>query len=276
MADKSKISWTESTWNPILGCAKVSAGCDNCYAIRDAHRMRSNPNEKVAAAYEGLTVVQNGRPNWSGKVRYLPERLDQPLRWKRPRRIFVNSMSDIAHEDVSQEAFNAILDMMLKADWHTYQVLTKRPERLLRLLEPVLLRADLPDEILPPHIWLGVSVENVKAMERIPPMMQFPSHVAWLSLEPLLEPLPNLPLDGINWVVIGGESGTLNGAHRARPMAEQWVEDILGQCRRARVAAYVKQLGTQWAARYESGHRAGADPAEWPEWLRVREYPENK
>lgn len=278
MGDHSKISWTEATWNPILGCSKVSEGCRECYAIRDAHRMACNPNPKVAAAYEGLTVIQNGRPNWTGEVRYLPDRLDQPYRWKRPRRIFVNSMSDIAHEGVKQEWFNNILLAMLENPRHTFQVLTKRPGELREMLR--ISRLGVPylnhHSTLPGNIWLGASIENQKALDRLPAVKSFPAQVRWLSLEPLLEPLgEDLDMGGIDWVVVGGESGAMRGPHTARPMEEWWVEQIIRQCRKQEVPVYVKQMGTVWADRHGATSKAGAYPNEWPEWLRVRvrEYP---
>lgn len=275
MGDRSKIAWTEATWNPIVGCSKVSAGCDQCYAIRDAHRMAANPNPKIKAVYEGLTVIQNGRPNWSGEVRFLPDRLDQPLRWKRPRRVFVNSMSDLAHEGVTQAMFDGILHTMVRARQHTYQILTKRPERLLSLLSSSVAFDWEASSHMPAHIWLGASVENKAAQKRIPTVAEFPAQVRWLSLEPLLEPLPNLNLEGIDWVVIGGESGLVGcGPHSARPMEEDWVEEIIAQCREMRVPGFVKQMGSVWAKKHGSDHRAGAYPEEWPPHLRMREYPD--
>lgn len=282
MADNSKIAWTDASWNPILGCTRVSEGCRNCYAQNYAHRMSFNPNPKIKAAYEGLTMLQNGRPNWTGVVRYLPERLDQPLRWKRPRRIFVNSMSDIGHEEVSPEAFGAIFDMMLQADWHTYQVLTKRP-RYLGMMTRLWMRDRGLSWLLPSHIWLGASVEDKSALDRVQAVEgSLPARVRWLSLEPLLGPLPNLPLGGIDWVVIGGESGRVHttpaersdGVRAAREMKPEWVSDIIEQCRSTGTPVFVKQMGSQWAWLCGYRHKAGADPTEWPEDLRAREYPQ--
>src|SRR6478735_7992119 len=134
MASNSSIEWTETTWNPITGCTKVSPGCDNCYAIREAHRLSGNPNQPVRNAYKGTTRRLNGRTNWTGLVHTISSRLDQPLQWRKPRRIFVNSMSDLFHEDVPTSYVHAVADVMKEADWHTYQVLTKRAGRLRQML----------------------------------------------------------------------------------------------------------------------------------------------
>lgn len=195
MAQNSKIEWTDATWNPILGCDKISPGCKNCYAIRTAHRLQSNPNPKVAKAFEGLTVIQGGQPNWTGRVNFVEERLNEPLRWGKPKRIFVNSQSDLFHDGVSEDTLQKIFKVMCQAKQHVFQVLTKRPARMLAFLS----RWDSMTRDFGPlwpntwpqrHIWLGVSCENQQtADERIPLLLQTPVAVRWVSAEPLLGPI---------------------------------------------------------------------------------------
>lgn len=197
MGDKSKIEWTEASWNPIVGCSKVSEGCRNCYAIRAANRMNGN-----VEAYRGLTVMKNGRSEWTGAMRFIEERLLQPLKWQRPRMIFVNSMSDLFHEDVSNDVIKKIFAVMAAAKQHKFQVLTKRPERMKEFLQSYRISqvrkyGDLSDNdgfdadsfiAWPlPNVWLGVSVEDQKtADERIPLLLQTPAAIRWISAEPLL------------------------------------------------------------------------------------------
>ena len=234
MASNSSIEWTETTWNPVTGCTKVSPGCDNCYAIRQAHRLAGNPNLAVQRAYGETTQRLNGRTNWSGLVRTIPARLEQPLRWNKPRRIFVNSMSDLFHEDVPTTFVLAVSEVMKAADWHTYQVLTKRAERLRELLEK-----DLRSYAELKHIWWGVSVENRRhGLKRIGELRRAPAAVRFLSIEPLLEDLGEIDLTGIHWVIVGGESGP-----RSRPMKQSWLESIRDQCAAAGVAFFFKQWG---------------------------------
>ena len=234
MASNSSIEWTETTWNPITGCTKISPGCDNCYAIRDAHRLAGNPNRAVLEAYAGTTHRLNGRTNWTGVVRTIDSRLEQPLLWKKPRRIFVNSMSDLFHEDVPTSYVRAVADVMERADWHTYQVLTKRAGRLRRMLSN-----DLRVHAALRHIWWGVSVENKQhGFPRIDELREAPASVRFLSVEPLLEDLGEIDLTGIHWVIVGGESGP-----QSRPMQPYWVESIRDQCASAGVAFFFKQWG---------------------------------
>lgn len=213
MAEKSNIEWTDATWNPVLGCDKISPGCKGCYAIRTAWRLQHNPNPKVAKAFEGLTVIQGGQPNWTGRVNFIPERLKEPLRWKKSHRIFVNSQSDLFHDGVSEEQIDQVFAVMGLARQHTFQILTKRPARMLEQLLR-LSRNIAPLEkaaraigytfkfggvdgqqhsLLPfplPNVWLGVSVENQQyADERIPLLLQTPAAVRWISAEPLLGPI---------------------------------------------------------------------------------------
>ncbi|MDX9971956.1 MAG: phage Gp37/Gp68 family protein [FCB group bacterium] len=214
MATQSSIEWTESTWNPVTGCTKVSPGCKHCYAERMAKRLQAMGQTSYANGFK-LTLQEHN--------------LELPLSWKRPQRIFVNSMSDLFHKNVPTEFILRVFDVMRRANWHRFQVLTKRSERLAQL-----------NAILPwaPHIWMGVSVENAEYTYRIDHLRQTRADVKFLSLEPLLGPLPDLNLDGIHWAILGGESGP-----GARPMAEEWVKDIRDQCVRAGVAFFFKQWG---------------------------------
>ena len=214
MAHGSSIEWTESTWNPVTGCTKVSAGCKNCYAERMAERLQAMGQANYANGFD---------------VTLQPHMLDLPLKWKRPQTVFVNSMSDLFHSRVPSSYVDQVFSIMRLANWHRFQVLTKRSERLLKL-----------DQRLKwaPNIWMGVSVETSQYYSRIDDLRATRSHVKFLSLEPLLGPLPNLNLDGIDWVIVGGESGP-----KARPMDEDWVIDIRDQCNRAQVPFFFKQWG---------------------------------
>jgi protein gp37 len=214
MATKSTIEWTESTWNPITGCTKISPGCKYCYAERMAKRLKAM-----------------GQANYSGgfKLSLQEHAVELPLTWKKSRTIFVNSMSDLFHKAVPLEFILQVFDVMCRADWHLYQILTKRSERLLEL-----------DSQLswPSHIWMGVSVENSDYVYRIDHLRQTNAQTKFLSLEPLLGPLPDLNLTGIDWVIVGGESGP-----GARPMKPDWVMDIRDQCIATRVPFFFKQWG---------------------------------
>ena len=253
MVTQTKIEWTESTWNPVRGCTRVSEGCRFCYAERIASRFA-----REGLAYEGLAKMTKAGPRWTNRIQRVPHLLDQPLKWKRPRLIFVNSMSDLFHEDVSFAYIQKVFDVMKRADWHQFQVLTKRAERLAELS---------PQLVWPPNIWMGVSVESVDYTFRIDCLRGTAAQIKFLSLEPLLGRLGNLRLDGIDWVIVGGESGT-----DARPMEEEWVVDIRDQCLDASVALFVKQMGTDWARKQGRG-RKGDKMSEWPADLRIRDYP---
>jgi protein gp37 len=219
VSDRSAIEWTDATWNPVRGCVKVSPGCKHCYAETFAERFRGVPGHPFEQGFD---------------VRLVPEKLEEPLRWRRPRRIFVNSMSDLFQEDVPTEYIAAVGRIMERAHWHTYQVLTKRHERMRKLL-----CGELSWMGLLPHVWFGVSVENRRhGLPRIRALRETPVAIAFLSIEPLLEDLGPLDLAGIDWVIVGGESG-----HRARPMREEWVLSIRDECRRARVPFFFKQWG---------------------------------
>ena len=214
MSTNSGIEWTESTWNPVTGCSKVSPGCKHCYAERMAMRLKAMGQPKYANGF---------------KLALHEDKLEQPLDWRKPGIIFVNSMSDLFHQDVPLSFIHKVFDVMRCASWHTFQVLTKRSRRLLELN---------PEIDWPSNVWMGVSVENQDYAFRIEHLRQTDAQIKFLSLEPLLGPLPGLNLSGIDWVIVGGESGP-----GARPMAEEWVVDIRDQCRVARVPFFFKQWG---------------------------------
>ena len=272
MSDDSRIEWTDATWNPVVGCSKVSEGCRHCYAMKVAHRNAAMGSER----YKGLTEKCSSGVEWNGTVQTVPQVLDQPLRWKRPRKIFVNSMSDLFHPDVPFEFIRDVFLVMGKAHQHTFQILTKRPERMLEWFQWMPGYGDAMhgggsmtthEEILSwplPNVWLGVSVENQQtADERIPLLLQVPAAVRWLSMEPLLGPVniekylmvsitdigndrdPNINID---WVVVGGESGS-----RARPMHPDWVRSIQHQCYNRWCWFFFKQWG-EWKPVHHVSH----------------------
>lgn len=323
------IAWTDRTWNPVRGCSRVSAGCGGasgvggCYAEKMAGRF-SGPG----MPYEGLVRIGKNGARWTGVVRLIPERLGDPLRWQRPRRIFVNSMSDLFHEALPFEAIAAVFGVMAASARHTFQILTKRPERAAEFFAWTAQRrgdrwreatGEWPTDAcldwarngcpVLPNVWIGVSVEDqATADERIPALLSLPAAVRFVSYEPALGPVdfthiapPGFPLDvydalrgtyrrGIDiscldWVIVGGESG-----FGARPFNLAWARSVVRQCRAAKVACFVKQLGAltidsdadEWrdgfvvgkfTARVPHGDRAGADPSEWPADLRVQEFP---
>lgn len=224
MTANSKIEWTDSTWNPTRGCSRVSPGCEHCYAERMAHRL-SGPGRP----YEGLTRLTPGGPRWTGELRIVEDLVEAPLRWRRPRRVFVNSMSDLFHEHMPVDEIARIFRVMERASWHTFQILTKRSQRL-RALAPM-----LP---WPANVWIGVSIEAPKELRRADDLRTVPSAIRFLSLEPLLEPLPSIKLTGIDWVIVGGESGPA-----ARPMHPDWVRDLRDRCVDEAVAFFFKQWG---------------------------------
>jgi protein gp37 len=312
VSGETGIEWTDTTWNPVVGCSVVSPGCEHCYAARMDHRLRGIAGEE----WKPWTA-----PNAAYNVRLHPERLTAPLHWRKPRRVFVNSMSDLFHEQVPDEFIDRVFAVMALTPQHTYQVLTKRPERMREYLtsprhgEPVETFVELEKDRISteawglgqflgawplPNVWLGVSCEDQRrADERIPLLLQTPAAVRFISAEPLLGPIdlrtgvyaklgtgtkPNstvmegwsgTTLEGLDWVIVGGESGP-----GARPCDEGWVFDIVQQCRAAGVAAFVKQLGTNsgwslggvWVATHRKD-RKGGNPSEWPEDLRHREFP---
>jgi protein gp37 len=225
MATNSPIEWTEATWNPIVGCTIISPGCTNCYAMRMAARLEAMGQPK----YSDVTRKTGGRAKWNGHINFDYASLELPKTWKRGRIIFVNSMSDLFHEAVPLEFIKHVFATMLAAPQHTYQVLTKRAERVEELSQ------HLP---WPDHIWLGVSVENEDYIYRIDHLRRTNAAVKFLSLEPLLGPLDALNLTGIDWAIAGGESGP-----KARPMKVEWVRSIRDQCIEANVAFHFKQWG---------------------------------
>ena len=253
------IEWTNKTWNPIRGCSRVSEGCRNCYAERVAARFGG-----PGLPYEGLTT-KDGR--WNGKVVVVEEHLADPLRWKKPRRIFVNSMSDLFHENVSDETIDQIFSVMVQCPQHIFQVLTKRPERMQSYMESCQMGADDVGGRFPwDNVWLGVSVEDQKsADERIPHLLRTPAAVRWLSVEPMLGPVdlakagwnfhdfdPEFDVQ-IQWVVCGGESGA-----GARPMHPAWARSLRDQCVAAGTPFFMKQMDKKQPI---------------PEDLLIREYP---
>jgi protein gp37 len=219
VSDRSAIEWTDATWNPVRGCVKVSPGCKHCYAERFAERFRGVPDHPFEQGFD---------------LRLVPEKLEEPLRWRTPRRIFVNSMSDLFQEGVPEAYVAEVGRVMQRAHWHTFQVLTKRHQRMGELLS-----GDLAWMGQLPNVWYGVSVENRRyGLPRLRTLRETPARLRFLSIEPLLEDLGQLDLAGIGWVILGGESGP-----GARPMREEWAVRIRDACRRARVAFFFKQWG---------------------------------
>ncbi len=207
MAQGSSIEWTEATWNPVAGCTPVSPGCLNCYAARMALRLQYIGEASGCAKYEGTSKIHNGRPVFTGRVNLDEGSLDLPRRWKKPRLIFVNSMSDLFHDAVPLEFIERVFRVMEECARHTFQVLTKRPERTLELAD------SLP---WPKNVWMGTSVENALYVDRVDKLRAVPAQVRFLSCEPLIGPIRRLPLKGIHWVIVGGESGPGGEAHRTR------------------------------------------------------------
>jgi protein gp37 len=218
MANGTQIEWTDATWNPVTGCSKITAGCDNCYAERFSERFRGVPDHPFENGFD-LTLR--------------PARLTQPLSWKAPRRIFVNSMSDLFHKEVPRPFIDKVFDTMEKANWHTFQVLTKRSSLLTRYLNQ-----RYATSLAPSHIWLGVSVEDAKNAVRIKHLKAARASVKFVSFEPLIAAVGAIDLSGIDWAIVGGESGP-----RARPMEEAWALELRDQCRVQNVAFFFKQWG---------------------------------
>lgn len=214
MPTKTDIEWTEMTWNPVTGCTKISQGCKHCYAERMTKR---------------LTAMGSDRYRNGFAVTLQPDLLEVPLKWRQPRVVFVNSMSDLFHEEVPESYIRRVFETMVVARQHTFQILTKRAERLATLA---------PRLPWPANVWMGVSVEDSRVIDRVGYLQKVPAAVRFLSLEPLIGPLEGLPLKGIDWAIVGGESGP-----HARPMRKEWVSSILRQCRAAGVAFFFKQWG---------------------------------
>ncbi len=296
MGDKSKISWTDATWNPITGCTRVSEGCRHCYAEQlSATRLKESPR------YQGLAIMTPAGPRWTGKIKLHHELLVQPLHWKKPRRIFVNSMSDLFHIEVPWGFIDQIFAVMAACPQHTFQILTKRGVGMNLWYEMAERR--VRNTVIPgtrgregtdghhvsmprwplPNVWLGVSVENQENCGRISQLLKTAAAVRFVSFEPLLGPIEMryrwLPAAGdatgaIDWVIVGGESG-----NAARPFDLAWAESIRDQCR-GRCAFFFKQAGSRpeittaaGVAPVELKSRSGSDPEEWPDDLRIQEFP---
>lgn len=276
------IEWTNKTWNPLVGCSKISEGCRNCYAIKEAHRLAGNPNPKISSVYQGLTERRGDRTEWTGLVKFIPERLEVPLKTRKPTMWFVNSMSDLFHESVTDEQIARIWDVMAATPQHVYQVLTKRPQRMLEWVKrcshhpqqwSITHNGNQPmpygDGIIVgdaekwplPNVWLGVTVENQKAAdERIPLLLQTPAAVRFLSCEPLLEEvdlqlwarqtLKGLQLEGLpqqGEIVEPGIDWVIVGGEsgsKARECHTHWIQSLVRQCNDAHIPCFVKQMGS--------------------------------
>ncbi len=237
MADKSAIEWTDATWNPVTGCTKISPGCKNCYAERLAERLQAMGNPRYR---NGFTLTLH------------PDQVDLPLRWRSPKRIFVNSMSDLFHEDIPDEFIQTVFQVMNDAHWHNFQVLTKRAERLARLA---------PALHWTTNIWQGVSVESAAYVTRMDYLRQVPAAIRFVSIEPLLSAIPNLSLNGIDWVIVGGESGPYR-----RPPTPNWVQEIRDLCTKANVAFFFKQWGGRTS-------KSGGNVLDGKTWLQYPKVP---
>lgn len=268
----TSIQWTDKTWNPVRGCSRVSQGCVNCYAEQIAARF-SGPSQP----FQGFAGRVNGHAAWTGGVELIESALDAPLRWRKPARIFVNSMSDLFHEGLADSDIFKVFVVMAACERHTFQILTKRASRMASWV-----RAVNPDGFPswpPSNVWLGVSVEDQKtADERIPHLLATPAAKRFVSYEPALDAVNFTPwLESLDWIIVGGESGL-----GARPFNIAWAEETLAQCKAAGVACFVKQLGANvilecrgvgWF--FQSlKDRKGGNMEEWPPDLRVREFPE--
>ena len=321
---KTTIAWTNRTWNPIRGCSRISSGCSRCYAEAIAARF-SKPGQPFEGFAErrlvGVTGEEDGRieGRWTGRVELIPEKLDEPLRWRKPARVFVNSMSDLFHESLTSHEIGRVFATMANAPRHTFQILTKRPKRMLNffmemsLVEAPLILTRSAGKWPLPNVWLGVSVEDQKtADERIPLLLKTPAAVRFVSYEPALgtvdfrwggaslpEFAPHRPLPTVDWLIVGGESGP-----GAWPCDLAWIRSAVRQCKESGTAAFVKQAGStpvdsdricgtfspfdaRSIARTAAlgldpenppnlvllKDRKGGDPSEWPEDLRVREFP---
>lgn len=286
------IQWTNRVWNPVRGCSRVSKGCVNCYAERQALRFAGRVNEQQGAGpFAGFVQITNGHPQWTGKVQIVEKHVADPLRWLDPQMIFVNSMSDLWHEKLSLDDDADIYAVMAAANWHTYQVLTKRPEIRLDAFQNPKFAEEVEERAIDiianwegragwvgwkfqwplPNVWEGVSVEDQRNKGRIDLLRQTPAAVRFLSIEPLLEDIGHLDLRSIHWVIVGGESGP-----SARPFDIAWARNIVEQCKAAGVACFVKQVGAhviQDGERRRKADRKGGDWHEWPHDIRVREFP---
>lgn len=223
----TQIEWTDATWNPVAGCSITTAGCTHCYAMEMAKRLEAMGVKK----YGGLTRRRGGRTVWTGVVKEDRAALALPRTWKKPRRIFVNSMSDLFHERVSETFIMEVWQVMRDTPRHHYQILTKRPERMAEVVSATI-------QTVLPNVWLGTSVENVDVVGRIEHLRRTPAAIRFISFEPLIGPVGRLKLAGIHWAIVGGESGSA-----ARPIREAWIDEIYAQCRRSHTAFFFKQWG---------------------------------
>lgn len=227
MASLSEIEWTDATWNPVSGCKIISPGCTNCYAMRMAARLQSMQHP----SYVGSVRKSGDRYVWTGKLQMLDKVLDAPLKWKKPKRIFVNSMSDLFQDGVPSEYIAKVWKVMQKAHWHHYQILTKRPDNMERVIREM----NLP---YLPQVWLGTSVESEEFNFRIDDLRQIKDHIKFISFEPLIASVGNANLRNIDWAIIGGESGP-----KSRPIEEKWVDEIKASCDEQGTAFFFKQWG---------------------------------
>lgn len=253
MSQKSDIEWTDSTWNPVSGCSKVSPGCAHCYAERLSLRFGHSKLPWTPANAAENVVLHDAR-------------LVIPLSWREPRMIFVNSMSDLFHELVPDEFIARVFETMRIASHHTYQILTKRPERMRDWFGTDAGRPWSEEPL--PNVWLGTSIELNRWAHRASALRETPAAIRFISAEPLLGPLPDLDLAGIDWLIVGGESGSNH-----RPMDLEWARDIRDRCQAAGTSFFFKQLGGTLAKAASSRDRKGVDPADWPPDLRLREMP---
>lgn len=272
MSDNSAIQWTETTWNPTTGCDRISPGCDHCYALVMAKRLKAMGQEKYQ---------NDGDPRTSGPgfgLAVHPDTLDTPLDWRKPRLVFVNSMSDLFHARVPEPFIGGVWNTMALTRRHTYQILTKRSPRMRRVLtkwedagcywrkNDLIWCGPVPWPLA--NVWLGASIEEDEYARRADDLRETPAAIRFLSLEPLIGPLPSLSFEGIDWTIIGGESGK-----DARPLDLGWVRDLMDRARDAGSAVFVKQLGAIWG-REHGADSHGGDWSFWPDDLRIREFPE--
>jgi protein gp37 len=227
MAGLSDIEWTDATWNPIAGCAMVSPGCTNCYAMRMAARLQAMGHP----AYKSVTRKSGGRPVWTGRINVNDKALAVPLTWRVPKKVFVNSMSDLFQEGVPADLVASVWKVMAAAHWHVFQILTKRPDNMLKIVKD----ANLPTL---PNVWLGTSIESANYKSRIGILRRVPAAVRFVSFEPLVGPVGKIDLSKIQWAIVGGESGP-----KARPMDREWVDELLVQCKDQKTAFFFKQWG---------------------------------
>ncbi len=225
---ETQIEWTDATWNPVAGCSIITAGCTHCYAMEMAKRLEAMGVEK----YTGLTRRSGKRTIWRGVVREDHNALAIPRGWKRPRKIFVNSMSDLFHDKVSDAFIKAVWEVMAETPHHNYQILTKRPERMAAIVSKTI-------ETVLPNVWLGTSIENAAVVDRIDHLRRIPAAIRFISFEPLIGSVGDVDLNGVHWAIVGGESG-----RSARPIKEAWIDEIYEQCTDQGTAFFFKQWGT--------------------------------